>query len=82
MIYVFLFFVQAKALSSQSLSLPGNVDTREIKRAISFLMDNIGFVNTTGVFHVMYQVCNCSVPENISPQPPPPHTEGIRNSRG
>ena len=50
-------FVQANAFSPNSSSLPGNVDTTELKRTISFLMDNIGFLNTTGVFHVMCQVC-------------------------
>lgn len=52
-----MYFLQAKAFSSRSLTLPGNVDTRELKRAISFLMDNIGFLNTIGLFHVMFQVC-------------------------
>ena len=38
------------------MTLPENVDTKELKRAVSFLMDNIGFLNTTGIFHVMFQV--------------------------
>ncbi|RMX58685.1 hypothetical protein pdam_00019440, partial [Pocillopora damicornis] len=48
--------IQAGALSSRSLTLPENVDTKELKRAVSFLMDNIGFLNTTGIFHVMFQM--------------------------
>lgn len=59
--------IQATVFSSKSLSLPGNVDTREIKRAISFLMDNIGFLNTTGVVHVMCQLMQCVKLAGLSP---------------
>lgn len=51
-----LHCLQVTGFSSKSLSLPGNVDTKEIKRAISFLMDNISYLNTGGIFHLMCQV--------------------------
>ncbi|XP_078357955.1 AP-5 complex subunit beta-1-like isoform X2 [Oculina patagonica] len=59
--------IQAKAFSSRSLTLPGNVDTRELKRAISFLMDNIGFLNTIGLFHVMFQLMQCVKLAELAP---------------
>ncbi|KAJ7376186.1 endosomal transport [Desmophyllum pertusum] len=59
--------IQAKAFSSRSLTLPENVDTRELKRAISFLMDNIGFLNTTGLFHVMFQLMQCVKLAELAP---------------
>lgn len=51
-----LYCLQATGFSSKSLTLPGNVDTKEIKRAISFLMDSISFLNIGGIFHLMCQV--------------------------
>lgn len=59
--------IQANAFSPNSSSLPGNVDTTELKRTISFLMDNIGFLNTTGVFHVMCQLLQCVKLAQLSP---------------
>lgn len=59
--------IQAKAFSSKSSSLPENVDSTELKRTISFLMDNIGFLNTTGVFHVMCQLMQCVKLVDLSP---------------
>ncbi|XP_027056010.1 AP-5 complex subunit beta-1-like, partial [Pocillopora damicornis] len=59
--------IQAGALSSRSLTLPENVDTKELKRAVSFLMDNIGFLNTTGIFHVMFQLMQCVKLAELAP---------------
>ncbi|XP_020603354.1 AP-5 complex subunit beta-1-like isoform X2 [Orbicella faveolata] len=59
--------IQTGAFSSSPLTLPANVDTRELKRAISFLMDNIGFVNTTGLFHVMFQLMQCVKLAELAP---------------
>lgn len=59
--------IQAGALSSRSLTLPENVDTKELKRAVSFLMDNIGFLSTTGIFHVMFQLMQCVKLAELAP---------------
>lgn len=59
--------IQATAFSPKSSSFPGSIDTREIKRAISFLMDSISFLNTTGVFHVMCQLMQCVNLAGLSP---------------
>ncbi|KAJ7376180.1 endosomal transport [Desmophyllum pertusum] len=56
-----------QSLHPRSLTLPENVDTRELKRAISFLMDNIGFLNTTGLFHVMFQLMQCVKLAELAP---------------
>jgi len=58
---------QATGFSSKSLTLPGNVDTKEIKRAISFLMDSISFLNIGGIFHLMCQLMQCVKIAGLSP---------------
>ncbi|KAK3739837.1 hypothetical protein QZH41_009087 [Actinostola sp. cb2023] len=47
--------------------LPEKLNSKELRRAISFLMENIGLLNTTSLFHVMLELMHCIKLTEISP---------------
>ena len=52
-------FYPLQQKSSASRSLPGSVDCRELKRAVSFLMDHLNLMTTPYIFHTVLELQQC-----------------------